>query len=137
MPFLNINIETETTPLQKLLVILFGITIFLSCLSLVWIQIEKPEKVSYSCSALQGLMNPANGTVSLKELDSGLSNIPKLEPTCKKTVNPPMSAGLVGVINLATVSGVLFVVVSGYAYVFRKKEPEKKVEPEDQPDRPS
>jgi len=112
MPFLN----QKTTTLQKLLIILFLVTIALSCISLVWMQIEKPGKVTKRCDKINQFMQAHNFTFSNTTADLSL-----FTPSCPTTVNPPMSPGLESTINLATVTGIGFLVVSTYAYLTRKK----------------
>jgi hypothetical protein len=116
--------DTYKTPIQKLIVLLFATTIILCCTALVWIQIEKPDKVTYRCEELGKFIDSHNFTVGEK---TDLSS--QLRPACPKTVNPPMSAGLVAVINLATVTGIVFVGLAGYAYIAGKKKEQGKEPP--------
>lgn len=123
MRSLNSN---ETTILQKILVILFVATIITACVSLVWIIIEKPDKVTKQCERAGGLysmkpvvLNFTNVTGSNNGLDmSSIQN-------CTTIINPPMSSGLSTMINISTISGGFFIGAAVYAYTFRKKdEPE-------------
>lgn len=114
MPSLKLK---ETTTVQKLLIILFIVTITLSCISLVWMQVEKPGKVTKRCE----LINQFAASHNFSEGEFKL-NVSKLNPSCPTTTNPPMSPGLDMCINLAMVSGAAFVLLGIYTYLTRKKE---------------
>jgi len=121
MPYLD-GIQ-KTTKLQKALIVLFIITITLSCLSLVWIQLEKPGKVTTRCERISQFMSSHNFTEGNNSL-----NLSKLTPSCPTTINPPMSPGLELCINLAAVSGIVFVILSAYTYITRKKKEEPPIQ---------
>jgi hypothetical protein len=121
MPYLK-----GTTGIQKLLIVLFVATIALSCVSLVWMMVEKPDKVTTHCEH-QGGFNMKPVVLNLSNISN--SNDLSLIPNCVTTYNPPMSTGLALMINISTVCAGFFIAVAAIAYTTRKKdEPD---EPED------
>lgn len=120
MPYLD---TSKMTGLQKVLTILFILTIVLSCVSLVWIQIEKPGKVTKRCELINQFMQDHNFT-----FNNTTANLSLFRPACPSTTNPPMSPGLEATINLSYIVGAIFIVFGVYTYLSRKKE-----EPPEQP----
>jgi hypothetical protein len=101
----------KTTTLQKVIIVLFTVTIIGSCASLVWISLEKPGKVTKLCENDNKLMRNTeervfgNNTMSLEQFGRD----------CTTTVNPPMSGGLAALIDFTTFIGFLFLSASLYA----------------------
>lgn len=120
-----------STSIQKILIILFVATIVLSCVSLVGIMIEKPDKVSKHCEHTGGLRNLNQTDYNFSDItDTGLITV----PNCTTTVNPPMSSGLVLLINLSTVCAGFFIAAAIIAYIMRKnKEPEEESDENENP----
>jgi hypothetical protein len=123
MPYLE-----GTSSIQKIIIVLFAATIALSCLSLIGIAIEKPDKVSTLCEHTGGLRDMKSVGVNFTDIkDDGLMIV----PNCTTTVNPPMSNGLSTMINIAMICAGFFIIAAVIAYITRKKE-EPEPEEDDQ-----
>lgn len=106
----------EATTLQKVMIYLFITTILFSCISLIWIIIEKPDKVNQVCG--QKLTSRGGGNSIFGNESEFLQ---KIQRDCITTQNPPMSLGLAMTINLATFAGAAFVLSAICAYISSKK----------------
>jgi disulfide bond formation protein DsbB len=121
-------LSPKSTSLQKALVILFLLTIVMACISLVWLQFEKPGKVTRKCTMINQFADANKFTFDKNTSDT----FKQLHPECNETANPPMSLGLEAAINLTVIIGVIFVLLSVYAYISRKK-PVSQENPPEQP----
>lgn len=113
------------TNVQNVLVVLFILTIALSCLSLVWYMVEKPNLKKTHCEQLGKSTSYISDSYNLGNQSSMI--MPKLQRNCTTEYNPPISAGLDIMINLSIICGILFFVAAICAYVFRKNLTEEPV----------
>jgi hypothetical protein len=122
MPYLK-----GATSIQKIIIILFILTIALSCISLVGMIIEKPDRVYTYCER-PGLSSMKPVVLNLANISSENNGL-TLVQNCTTTVNPPMSTGLALLINLSTTCAGFFLAGAIIAYITRnKEEPDEKEE---------
>jgi hypothetical protein len=108
----------ETSTPQKLIILLFVATILMSCITLVWIMVEKPDKKTTTCEPT----GRATSMVEQKLSQDDKAEFARLVRNCTSQTNPPMSSGLSLISTLTTISGGLFLAsASIYAYTSRKK----------------
>jgi hypothetical protein len=111
----------ETTPIQKILCVLFILTLGSSVISLTLFIIDKPDKKVTLCENQLGLshiMKPV--TLDSKNPELSMSKYTK---NCTTTVNPSMSPQHHWITDFATISVILFLAVAGAAYISKKKDP--------------
>lgn len=117
----------ETTIIQKVIIVLFIVTIVSSCISLLLFTIDKPSKQTIICelsgSGLKYAMKPVSLNMSLTEQ----INSQQFQRNCTTKINPPMSPLHTATTDIATGSVAIFFLASAYAYATRKKE--KPIEP--------
>jgi hypothetical protein len=111
----------KLSPLQKVIYVLFFLTVAFTVISLLWFWVDQPFKSIEDCR-------------DAKLLPFEISHNDKGMDTIESVNNPPHTACIVTpaknlseihslLINAATITGILFCIVSGYAYATRKKEP--------------
>jgi hypothetical protein len=118
----------ETNTLQKALCIVFVVTIGLSILSLGYFFVEKPNRVTVKCE-YKGNLEYKMNTITLDPNTPGIQGMQRTK-NCTTFTNPPISPNHQLVTDLATVSGISFLLLAIGAYIFRKRDP---LDPSDLP----
>jgi len=115
----------STTPLQKIIIVLFIVTIISSCFALILYLIEKPDKITTVCERSGGISSykivPVNFT---SPSSNGIADIQngQIRKNCTTTQNSTMSPIHKISIDIATYTAAVFFLVSAYAYATKKKE---------------
>lgn len=107
-----------TTPLQKIIITLFILTLMFTGISLIWFWVDTPFKGTKTCNETRGFsITPLtiSGNISGDLLRGEAGNYCIL--TDPKELSPVHEL----FINLATISGVAFLLSAGFAYIQRKQ----------------
>jgi hypothetical protein len=94
---------------------LFLLTLIFTVFSLLWFWVETPFKGKKVCNESYALNSPFSTSNQPESIFGG-------QVACE--ISPPkdLSSTHSAFINLATISGIAFLIASGYAYASRKKQ---------------
>lgn len=101
-----------TTPLQKIIITLFLLTLIFTGFSLLWFWVDTPFKGTKTCNETQRFSTGLSISGNLLGGESGYCTL-----TDPKELSPPHAA----FINLATISGIAFLISAGFVYIQKKR----------------